>query len=59
MFVYKVSTSSEFICASYDHIYVSITVYCMRAFVVHVIFMLMNNICVQSFNFIQASMCKL
>ena len=24
-----------------------------------VIFMLMNNVCVQSFNFIQASMCKL
>ena len=24
-----------------------------------VIFMLMNNVCVQSFNFIRASMCKL
>ena len=30
----KVSTSSEFICASYDHIYVSIIIYCLRAFVV-------------------------
>ena len=65
MFVYKVSTSSEFICASYDHIYVPIIIYCLRAFVVVqtcnfvVMFMLMNNVCVQSFNFIQASMCKL
>ena len=54
MFVYKVSTSSELVCASYDHIYVSNIIYCLRPFVVaykHVIllyFMLMNNICVQS-----------
>ena len=62
MFVYKVSTSSEFICASYDHIYVSIDVlpeavcYCLQTcnFIV-----LMKNVCVQSFNFIQASMCML
>ena len=55
--MYKVSTSSELICASYDHIYVSIIIYCPRAFVVVynnfvVMFMLMNNVCVQTFNFI-------
>ena len=65
MFVYKVSTSSELVCASYDHIYVSIDVLpegiccCLQTRNLIVIFMLMNNICVQSFNFIRASMCKL
>ena len=63
MFVYKVSTSSELVCASYDHIYVHIIIYCLRAFVVTcsfvVMFMLVNNVCVQSINFMQASMCKL
>ena len=54
------------VCSSYEHIYVPIKMYCLRPFVVvykHVIFvvmfMLMNNVCVQSFNFIQASMCML
>ena len=56
--MYKVSTSSELVCASYEPICVSIIIYCLRPFVVvykHnfvVIFMLMNNICVQSCNFI-------
>ena len=63
--MYKVLTSSELVCASYDHIYVSIDVlpeavccYLQTCNFV-VMFMLMNNICVQSSNFIQASMCKL
>ena len=34
MFVYKVLTSSELVCASYDHIYVPIIMYCLRLFVV-------------------------
>ena len=67
MFVYKVLTSYELVCASYDHIYVPIIMYCLRQFVdvykhvysFVVIFMLMNNVCVQSFNFIRASMCTL
>ena len=53
-------TSSELVCASYDNIYVSINVLpeavcCCLQFIV--IFMLMNNVCVQSFNFIRASTC--
>ena len=32
--VYKVLTSSELVCASYDHIYVPIIMYCLRPFVV-------------------------
>ena len=65
MFVYKVLISSEPVCASYDHIYVSLDVlpdavccYLQTCNFV-VIFMLMNSICVQRFNFIRASMCKL
>ena len=34
MFVYKVLTSSELVYASYEHIYVPIIIYCLRAFVV-------------------------
>ena len=34
MFVYKVLTSSELACASYDHMYVPIIMYCLRLFVV-------------------------
>ena len=34
MFVYKVLTSSELVCASYGHIYVPIIMYCLRLFVV-------------------------
>ena len=65
MFVYKVLTSSELVCAIYDHIYVSIDVLpeavccCLQTCSFVVIFMLMNTVCVQSFNFIRASMCKL
>ena len=64
MFVYKVLTTSELVCASYDHIYVSIDVLpeavcCLQTCNFIVIFMLMNNVCVQSFNLIRASMCKL
>ena len=43
-------------------IFMSLSMYFLRPFVVvykHVFFMLMNNVCVQSFNFIQANMCKL
>ena len=49
----------------YVHIYVSIDVLpeavccCLQTCNFVVIFMLMNNVCVQSFNFIRASMCKL
>ena len=63
--MYKVLTSSELICAIYVHIYVPIDVlpeavcYCLQTCNFIVIFMLMNNVCVQSFNFIQANMCKL
>ena len=63
--MYKVLTSSELVYASYDHIYVSIDVLseavccCLETCSLVVIFMLMNNVCVQSFNFIRASMCKL
>ena len=32
---------------------------CLQTWNLVVLFMLMNNICVQSFNFIRASMCKL
>ena len=65
MFVYKVLTTSELVCASYDHIYVSIDVLpeaiccCLQTCNFVVIFMLMNNVCVQSFNLIRPSMCKL
>ena len=56
--MYKDLTSYELVCASYDHIYVSIDVlpeavccYLQTCnFVVN--FMLMNNVCVQSFNYI-------
>ena len=34
MCVCKVLTSSELVCASYDHIYVPIIMYCLRLFVV-------------------------
>ena len=34
MFVYKVLTLCELVCASYDHIYVPIIMYCLREFVV-------------------------
>ena len=34
MFVYKVLTSFELVCASYDHIYVKNIIHCLRAFVV-------------------------
>ena len=33
MIVYKFLTSSELVCASYDHIYVPIIIYCLRPFV--------------------------
>ena len=66
MFVYKVVlTSSELVCTSYDHIYVSIDVLpeaiccCLQTCNFVVMFMLINNVCVQSFNLIRASMCKL
>ena len=65
MFVYKVLTSSELVCTSYDHIYVSIDVLpeaiccCLQTCNFVVMFMLINNVCVQSFNYIRASMCKL
>ena len=65
MLVYKVLATSELVCASYDHIYVSIDVLseavccCLQTCNFIVIFMLMNNVCVQSFNLIRASMCKL
>ena len=52
----RLITSSK-LCASYEPIYVPIIIYCLRAFVV--VYMLMNNVCVQIFNFIRASMCKL
>ena len=51
LFVYKVLTSYELVCASYDHIYVSIDVLPEAVCCYFV--------CVQSFNFIRASMCKL
>ena len=63
--MYKVLTSSELVCAIYDHIYVSIAVLpeavccCLQMCNFIVICMLMNNVCVQSFNFIQANMCRL
>ena len=50
---------------SYDHIYVSIDVLpeaiccCLQTCYFIEIFMLMNNVCVQGFNLIRASMCKL
>ena len=54
-FVYKVLTSSKLVCASYDHIYLSIDVlpeavccYLQTCNFV-VIFILMNNVCVQSY----------
>ena len=59
------SFKSELVCASYDHIYVSIDVLpeavccCLQTCNFIAIFMLMNNVCVQSFNFFRASMCKL
>ena len=61
MFVYKVLTSSELVCTSYDHIYVLPEDICCCLQTCHfvVMFMLMNNVCVQSFNSIRASMCKL
>ena len=34
VYIYKVLTSSELVCASYDHIYVPIIMYCLRLFVV-------------------------
>ena len=34
MFVYKVLTSSELVCVSYDNTFVPIIIYCLRAFVV-------------------------
>ena len=39
-------------------IFMSLSMYCPRPNFV-VMFMLTNNVCVQSFNFIRASMCKL
>ena len=65
MFMCKHLTSSELICGSYDHIYVSIDVLpeaiccCLQTCNFVVMFMLINNVCVQSFNYIRASMCKL
>ena len=62
MFVYKVLTSSELGITSYDHIYVSIDVLpeaiccCLQTCYFVVMFMLMN--CVQSVNYIRASMCN-
>ena len=62
--MYKVSTSYELVCASYGVIYVSIYVLpeavccCLQICNFVVMFMLMNNVCVQSFNFIRARMCK-
>ena len=64
MFGHKVLTSSELVCAIYDHIYVSIDVlpeaicYYLQTCNFVVIFMLMNNVCVQSFNFIRALFTK-
>ena len=50
-------------------IFMSLSMYCLRPFEgiccclqtcnFVIMFMLMNNVCVQSFNFIGASMCKL
>ena len=66
MFVYKVLTTSELVCASYDHTFVPYhnllpegICCCLQTCNFVVIFMLMNNVCVQSFNYIRASMCKL
>ena len=65
MFVYKPLTPSELVCASYDHIYVSIDVLpeaiccCLQTCNFVVSITLINNVCVQSFNYIRASMCKL
>ena len=61
--MYKVLTSSELVCAIYDHIYVSIDVLpeavccCLQTCNFIVIFMLMNNVCVTSYKLI--IMCKL
>ena len=61
--MYKVLTSSELVCAIYDHIYVSIDVLpeavccCLQTCNFIVIFMLMNNVCVTSYKPI--IMCKL
>ena len=63
--MYKVLTLYELVCAIYDHIYVSIDVLpegiccCLQTCNSVVMFMLMNNVCVQSFNFIRASISKL
>ena len=65
MFVYKVLTSSELVCTSYDHIYVSIDVLpeaiccCLQTCKFVVSITLMNNVHVQTFNFIRANMWKL
>ena len=65
LIVYKVSTSYELVCASYDHIYVSIDVLpeavccCLETCKFVVSITLMNNVCVQIFNFIRANMWKL
>ena len=51
-------TSSELVCASYEPIYVPHNLlpegisFCLQTCNFVVIFMLMNNVCVQSFNFI-------
>ena len=50
MFVYKVLTSSELVCASYDHIYVPIIMYCLRLFVV----VLQELHCLQNFQYADA-----
>ena len=65
MFVYKPLTPSELVCASYDHIYVSIDVLpeaiccCLQTCKFVVSITLMNNVHVQTFNFIRANMWKL
>ena len=47
MFLYKVLTSSKLVCASFDHIYVPIIMYCLRLFVVvlqEIVYTLLQNI---------------
>ena len=60
--MYKVITSSELVCATYDNIYVPIynvlpeNICCYLQTCNYIVtFMLMNNVCVQSFNFVPAS----
>ena len=67
MFVYKVLTSSELVYMSkswsylcpYHNLLPGAACCCLQTCNFVAIFMLMNNVCVQSFNFMRASMCKL